>query len=254
MAELNEPGWVALDDFGNVYVADTGNNRVRMIAASTGTYYGISMKAGDIYTVAGTGTAGYSGDAGPSGLAELNGPNGVAVTSGGTLLITDSSNFRVRAVSGGLPAAKVPAAPSGLEATAGDGQVVLQWNPSTGAASYSAFIASAPGAEQTSRRPGVHDHRSVHHVHGDGPDQRADLLLRGDGHQRHRLVGAVERGEGHTRLFAVRRRRPPTRFSLASAATRGRPGLDRQRLRCLSSRRSPADAAPRSPPCSGRFV
>ena len=83
LAELNEPGWVALDDFGNVYVADTGNNRVRMIAASTGTYYGISMTAGDIYTVAGTGTAGYSGDAGPSGLAELNGPNGVAVTSGG---------------------------------------------------------------------------------------------------------------------------------------------------------------------------
>ena len=160
LAELNEPGWVALDDFGNVYVADTGNNRVRMIAASTGTYYGISMKAGDIYTVAGTGTAGYSGDAGPSGLAELNGPNGVAVTSGGTLLITDTSNFRVRAVSGGVPAAKVPAAPSGLEATAGDGQIVLQWNPSPGAASYSAYIASAPGAEQTSRRPGVHDHRA----------------------------------------------------------------------------------------------
>ena len=155
LAELNEPGWVALDDFGNVYVADTGNNRVRMIAASTGTYYGISMTAGDIYTVAGTGTAGYSGDAGPSGLAELNGPNGVAVTSGGsgTLLITDSSNFRVRAVSGGLPVAKVPAAPSGLVATAGDGQVVLQWNPSTGAASYSAFMASAPGAEQTSSVP-----------------------------------------------------------------------------------------------------
>ena len=153
VAELNEPGWVALDDSGNVYVADTGNNRVRMIAASTGTYYGISMKAGDIYTVAGTGTAGYSGDAGPSGLAELNGPNGVAVTSGGTLLITDTSNFRVRAVSGGVPAAQVPAAPSGLEATAGDGQVVLQWNPSPGAASYSAYIADAPGAEQTSDGP-----------------------------------------------------------------------------------------------------
>ena len=56
-------------------------------------------------------------------------------------------------MSGGLPAAKVPAAPSGLVATAGDGQVVLQWNPSTGAASYSAFMASAPGAEQTSSVP-----------------------------------------------------------------------------------------------------
>ncbi len=152
-AELNEPGWVALDGFGNVYVADTGNNRVRMIAASTGTYYGISMTAGDIYTVAGTRTEGYSGDGGPSGLAELNMPNGVAVTSGGTLLITDSSNFVVRAVSGGLPAATPPAAPSGLEATAGDGQVELQWDPSTGAASYSVSMASAPGAEQTSDVP-----------------------------------------------------------------------------------------------------
>ena len=152
-AELNEPGWVALDGFGNVYVADTGNNRVRMIAASTGTYYGISMTAGDIYTVAGTGKAGYTGDGGPSGLAELNGPNGVAVTPGGTLLITDGANFRVRAVSGGLPAPRVPPAPGGLKATAGDGQVTLAWHPAKGAASYSAYMATAAGGEQTSGIP-----------------------------------------------------------------------------------------------------
>jgi hypothetical protein len=152
-AELNEPGWVALDGFGDVYVADTGNDRVRMIAASTGTYYGIPMTAGDIYTVAGTGTAGYSGDGGPSGLAELDGPNAVAVTSGGTLLITDGANGRVRAVSGGLPVARVPAAPSGLVATASDGQVALTWNPSRGAASYAAYMASAPDGEQTLGTP-----------------------------------------------------------------------------------------------------
>ena len=152
-AELNEPGWVALDGFGDVYVADTGNERVRMIAASTGTSYGIPMTAGDIYTVAGTGTEGYSGDGGPSGLAELDGPNAVAVTAGGTLLITDSANGRVRAVSGGLPVARVPAAPSGLVATAGDGQVTLTWNASRGAASYAAYLASAPGGEQTLGTP-----------------------------------------------------------------------------------------------------
>ena len=44
-----------MDGAGNLVIADTGNDRVRVVAASTGTFYGRAMTAGDIYTVAGTG-------------------------------------------------------------------------------------------------------------------------------------------------------------------------------------------------------
>ncbi len=54
---VDAPGDVAVDSSGDVFIADTTNNRVRMVPASSGTYFGQGMTAGDIYTVAGTGTA-----------------------------------------------------------------------------------------------------------------------------------------------------------------------------------------------------
>ncbi len=75
---------VAVDHSGNLVIADTGNNRIRVVAASTGTFYGQAMTAGHIYTVAGNGTAGASGDGGPATSAELDGPGGVAVSHRGT--------------------------------------------------------------------------------------------------------------------------------------------------------------------------
>ena len=60
-------------------IADTGNNRVRVVADSTGTFYGQPMTAGDIYTVAGTGTGRLSGDGGPATAAALNHPATVAI-------------------------------------------------------------------------------------------------------------------------------------------------------------------------------
>jgi trimeric autotransporter adhesin len=99
-AELDGPEGVAVDAAGNLVFADTGNNRVRVVAAKSGTFYGQAMTAGDIYTVAGDGTAGFSGDGGPATAAELDGPGGVAVDAGGNLLILDDDNFRVRMVSG----------------------------------------------------------------------------------------------------------------------------------------------------------
>ena len=47
-------------------IADAGANRIRVVADSTGTFYGQAMTAGDIYTVAGNGTLGVSGDGGPA--------------------------------------------------------------------------------------------------------------------------------------------------------------------------------------------
>ena len=88
-AELNYPASVAVDGSGNVYIADDANNRIRKVNAYTGI----------ISTVAGNGTAGYTGDGGAATLAELNNPQGVAVNSAGTLIyIADESNQRIRMV------------------------------------------------------------------------------------------------------------------------------------------------------------
>jgi trimeric autotransporter adhesin len=99
-AELNGPSGVAVDAAGNLVIGDTLNNRVRVVAASTGTFYGQAMTAGDIYTVAGNGKIGYSGDGGPATSARLSAPTGVAVDSSGNLVIADTENGLVRLVSG----------------------------------------------------------------------------------------------------------------------------------------------------------
>lgn len=54
-ARLRHPGAVAVDPYGNVVIADVGNARIRVVAEQSGTFYGVPMRAGDIYTVAGTG-------------------------------------------------------------------------------------------------------------------------------------------------------------------------------------------------------
>jgi hypothetical protein len=101
-AELNSPTGVAVDAQDDLLIADDGNSVVRLVAASScssGCPYGLpSMTKGDIYTVAGDGAVGYSGDKGPATSAELNFPWGVAVDRGGDLLISDSTNSVVRLV------------------------------------------------------------------------------------------------------------------------------------------------------------
>ena len=68
-----------------------------MVAAKTGTFYGVPMTAGNIYTVAGAGITGFSGDGGPAVHADLDFPTAVVAT-GNDLLIAD--NRRVRMISG----------------------------------------------------------------------------------------------------------------------------------------------------------
>jgi sugar lactone lactonase YvrE len=84
-AALYNPGGVAVDAQGNIFIADTGNNRIRMVSASTG----------KITTIAGNGTLGYTGDYGPATSAELDQPFDVVVNSNGSVLIADSSG-RIR--------------------------------------------------------------------------------------------------------------------------------------------------------------
>ena len=99
-ALLDGPAAVAFDAGGDLYIADSDNNRVQEIAATTHTQWGISMTAGDIYTVAGSssGTAGHSGDGGAATSALLYDPSGLAVDPAGDLYIADKLNNRVQEV------------------------------------------------------------------------------------------------------------------------------------------------------------
>ena len=92
-AELHSPKGSALDKYGNIYIADDANNRVRKVTT-----------AGIITTIAGNGylagiSGGYSGDFGPATSAELYNPSSVAVDTTGNIFIADWSNNRVRKVS-----------------------------------------------------------------------------------------------------------------------------------------------------------
>ena len=136
-AELSSPTGLAVDAAGNLYIADTANSRIRMVAASnnyitsisTGNYILRSPKgvvvdaAGDVYiadtdncrilkvtpsgsitittTVTGSdsGACGYSGDGGPAASALLNHPSGLALDAAGNLYIADTFNQRIRRVS-----------------------------------------------------------------------------------------------------------------------------------------------------------
>jgi hypothetical protein len=97
-AELAYPAGETVDAAGNLLIADTNNGLIRVVAASTGTFYGEHMTAGDIYTIAGNGTRGFSGDGGPATSAELNAPSGVSLDAAGNLLIADYDNRRIRVV------------------------------------------------------------------------------------------------------------------------------------------------------------
>jgi DNA-binding beta-propeller fold protein YncE len=90
-AELWNPSGLAVDRSGNLYIADSGNNRVRVIDS-----------AGIIRTVAGTGDPGSAGDGHPALEAQLNGPTGVAIDVAGNLYIADSVNNLIRKVTRGI--------------------------------------------------------------------------------------------------------------------------------------------------------
>ena len=86
-AQFRAPDDVAVDEAGNLYIADEQNNRIRRVNPS-----------GTISTFAGTGEQGFAGDGGPAVEAQLAGPRGVAVDIAGNLYIADTGNHRIRKV------------------------------------------------------------------------------------------------------------------------------------------------------------
>lgn len=92
-ASLNAPRGVTVDSLGTVYIADSGNHRIRKV--TTGGL--ITTVAGDGYTSA-DGSGRFAGDSGAATSASLSGPRGLAVTSDGTIYIADTLNQRIRKV------------------------------------------------------------------------------------------------------------------------------------------------------------
>jgi sugar lactone lactonase YvrE len=85
-AKLFTPADVKLDSAGNLYISDSGNNRIR------------AVRGGVITTIAGSGQAGFSGDGKPATAAELNTPQKIAIAKDGSIFIADRANHRIRKI------------------------------------------------------------------------------------------------------------------------------------------------------------
>ena len=118
-ATLDSPTGVAVDANGNIFIADSHNHRIREVSSGT------------ITTIAGTGTAGFSGDNGAATSAQLALPSAVAVDSTGNIYIADTNNPRIRKISG-----------TTISTIAGDGEELFAGD---GAAATAAVLDSPTG-------------------------------------------------------------------------------------------------------------
>jgi len=158
-AEVNDPNGVAIDGAGNLYIADTGNNVVRMVSAATGI----------ISTVAGNGAPGDSnanlvGDGGPAISANLNAPSVLVADASGNLYIADTFNHRIR---------KVNAATGIITTIAGSG-----YTASNGGGSYNGDNIAAIAAQ-------------LNYPYGIAFDLSGNLYIADSGNNRVREVAAV---------------------------------------------------------------
>jgi hypothetical protein len=128
-ALLDVPHAVGLDAAGDLYIADSGNDVVREVPATTAYSHD---QAGDIYTVAGTGTAGTAGASAQATASQLPSPAATATDASGDLYIVDEGNNRVQEVAAtahtqwGVPMAAgdvytVAGSASGASGTSDDG-------------------------------------------------------------------------------------------------------------------------------------
>jgi Bacterial Ig-like domain (group 3)/NHL repeat len=118
-ALLDTPSGIAVDRNGNVYIADSHNQRIRKVSA------------GMITTIAGTGTPGFAGDGAAATSAQLWLPVAVAVDSNGNVYIADSNNQRVRMVIGNI-----------IQTIAGNGE---EWYAGDGGTALSAALDTPTG-------------------------------------------------------------------------------------------------------------
>jgi len=131
---------LSLDAAGNLLIADTSNQRIRLVTTN-----------GIISTVAGNGTAAFAGDGGAATNASLNEPSGVVADGEGNWLIADTSNTRVRKVTNQAPGPELALADVSA-ANAGDYEVVVTNSSGSVTSSVALLVvASTPLIYQTSR-------------------------------------------------------------------------------------------------------
>lgn len=94
-AQLDQPTGVAVDGSGDLFIADTADCRVRVVPARNATLFGQAMTADHIYSVAGTGVCGTTGQGGPLSSAQLWNPVAVTIDGAGDLLVADSGDQSV---------------------------------------------------------------------------------------------------------------------------------------------------------------
>ena len=138
-ALLQGPSGVAMDAAGNVYIADSGNNRIRQVTAD-----------GKIHTIAGIGTAGLSGDGGPATAAELSSPSVLEIDPSSNLYVADTFNSRVRFIRNG-PLPVLALSQTGLTLTVLQGgnatlpQGITVLNSGAGTLSWTASASTTSG-------------------------------------------------------------------------------------------------------------
>ncbi len=146
-ANFYYPATLAIDNSGNLFISDQYDQRIREVSCVTTTSTGAActpstgQTAGDIYTVAGNGTAGFSGGDGVAATSStLYYPIGVAVDSAGDLFIADQDNYRIR---------EVPCDVSTLACTppAGDTAKFIYTIAGTGGTTFFGNNIPATGAE-----------------------------------------------------------------------------------------------------------
>jgi uncharacterized protein (TIGR03437 family) len=144
-AQLSAPASVALDANGNVYIADSGHNRVRVVSGGT------------ITTLAGTGVCCYEGDGGPASAAQLNSPWGLLTDASGRLFVADSGNNAIRLIqtapTGGLPAiAAITNGASNQTGAVAGGEIVVVYGTGLGPAQ---LVVAGTGPQPPQQLSGV---------------------------------------------------------------------------------------------------
>jgi hypothetical protein len=97
-AQVKEPGAVAIDSVGNLFISDSLNHRIRVVAKQTGSIFGVPVTENNIYTVAGTGAQGFDENPIPANSVTFNTPQGIFIDNKDNLYISDAYNGAIRAM------------------------------------------------------------------------------------------------------------------------------------------------------------